>query len=207
MPRPKSLTHSDIAAAALAVIDRDGLSALSMRTVAAQLGVGTMSLYRYVSEREEIERLLVELVLSKLDPVVPARKSWREQVTTIAERIRETVMTHPAVVPLFMAHRHVSPSVLRCSEELLRALTEAGFRGKQRVIALRMLISYINGALQAQHLAALDGQGTVALGTMGSSDFPLLAETARTALQMDPAKEFSGGLGIVLDGLALKAQR
>jgi hypothetical protein len=49
MPRPRSLSHDRIAAAALAVIDRRGLAALSMRTVAAELGMGTMSLYRYVT--------------------------------------------------------------------------------------------------------------------------------------------------------------
>jgi AcrR family transcriptional regulator len=141
MPRPKSLTHSDIASAALAVIDRDGLPALSMRATAAQLGVGTMSHYRYVSEREEIERLVVEAVLSRLDPTMPARMPWRDQVARIAEAIRKAVMSHPAAVPLFMAHRHVSPSVMRCSEALLRALTTAGFRGSRRVIALRTLVS------------------------------------------------------------------
>ena len=202
MPRPKSLSHSDIAGAALAVMDRDGLPALSMRTVATQLGVGTMSLYRYVKDREELERHVVELVLGAVDPVVPAEKSWREQITRIVERIRKAVIAHPATVPLFMAHRHISPSVRRCSEELLRALTRAGFQGKPRVIALRMLVSYVSGALQAQHLGALDGQGTVVLASLSPDDYPLLAATARSALQVGPAKEFFGGLEIVLDGLA-----
>jgi len=111
-------------------------------------------------------------------------------------------MAHPAIVPLFMAHRHVSTAVQRCAEAFLRALTEAGFRGRRRVIALRALISYLNGALQAQHLGSLSGAGTAVLAELPQTDFPLLAETARAARRVPPEQEFRGGLRIVLDGLA-----
>src|SRR5216684_1301253 len=77
MPRPRSFTHSRIATAALAVVDRDGLGALSMRTVAGELGMGTMSLYRYVQDREELERLVVDVVIGTVDAGPPARESWR----------------------------------------------------------------------------------------------------------------------------------
>lgn len=63
MPRPRSLTTQAIAAAAITVIDRDGLAALSMRTVADELDRRTMALYRYVEDREELECLVVELAL------------------------------------------------------------------------------------------------------------------------------------------------
>lgn len=202
MPRPKSLTQGDIAAAALAIIDREGLVALSMRAVAAELQTGTMSLYRYVRDRVELERLVVNHVLGHIDPAPPPRAPWREQITFIAELIRDAVIAHPAIVPLFMAHRHASPAVQRCAEAFLRALTDAGFRGRTRVIALRALISYLNGALQAQHLGSLAGSGTTALAELQQADFPLLVETARAARHVAPEQEFRGGLGIVLEGLA-----
>jgi AcrR family transcriptional regulator len=63
VPRPRSLTPDQLAVAALAVIDRDGLAGLTMRAVATQLGVSTMGLYRYVRDRRELEALVVELVL------------------------------------------------------------------------------------------------------------------------------------------------
>ena len=72
MPRPRSLTPDQIAAAALAVIDRDGLDALSMRTVARQLGIGAMSLYRYVTDRDQLEDLVVDLVLGAVDISLPS---------------------------------------------------------------------------------------------------------------------------------------
>jgi AcrR family transcriptional regulator len=200
MPRPKSLTHERIAAAALAVIDRAGLDTLSMRTVALELGTGTMSLYRYVEDREQLEQLVVDLVLRDLDPVPPAGP-WVGRVTVLFERIREAVGAHPAVVPLFLSHRHRNPRVMACGEALLGILTDAGFRDRQRVIAFRTLIGYLVGALSAERFGPLSGPGTVVLAELPPTPFPLLAETARTAREIPVAEEFGGGLAIVLAGL------
>jgi len=73
MPRPRSLTAPQIADAARALVAREGLPVLSMRTVAAELGVSAMSLYRYVRSRDEIEGLLVDAVLRGIDTDLPAR--------------------------------------------------------------------------------------------------------------------------------------
>ena len=71
MPRPRSLTPDQLASAALAVLDREGLAGLSMRAVAKELGMSTMALYRYVDDREELEGLVVERVLSAVDTTPP----------------------------------------------------------------------------------------------------------------------------------------
>lgn len=202
MARQKSLTHSGIADAALAVIDSDGLPALSMRTVANELGIGTMSLYRYVTSREDLERLVVDLVLFRVDVDLPSRASWTKQVTVLAERIRSAVGEHRGVVPLLMAHRHDSRGVTRAAEGFLRALAAGGFTGKRRVIALRTIASYLNGALQAQHVAPLEGTATRIMTQLPTAEYPLLAETAHYALQVNSDEEFRGGLEILLRGLA-----
>lgn len=201
MPRPRSLTDAAIATAALAVIDRDGLPALSMRTVASELGMGTMSIYRYVTDREQLERLVVDLVLAAVDLEVSARIAWRRRVTILAERVREVMSAHPAVVPLLLVHRHRSRASLRWAEAILGALREAGFDVPQRVIGLRSLISYVIGALQTEYLGALSGAGTAAMATLPAAEYPLLAETARHARQVPVDEEFRRGLDIVLDGL------
>lgn len=85
MPRPCSLDHTSIAGAALTVVDREGLSALSMRSLAAELGIGTMSLYRYVTGREEVERLIVDRIFLAADPDTVAHDSWQEQVRGLSE--------------------------------------------------------------------------------------------------------------------------
>jgi AcrR family transcriptional regulator len=204
MPRPRSLTPSAIAAAALAVIDRDGLAALSMRAVATELGTGTMSLYRYVEDREQLERLVVDLVLSAVDPEVPSRGPWQRQVTVLAERVRAAVGAHPSVVPLLLTHRQSAVGVMRWAEAVLTVLTGAGFTGRRRIIAFRGLLSYLIGALEAEHLGPLSGAGTAILAELPRDEYPMLADTARHARRVGPDEEFRGGLAIVLRGLGTR---
>ena len=201
MPRPRSLTLDDIAAAALRVIDRDTLPALSMRTVAAELGVGTMSLYRYVEDRDALERLVVDRVFATVETETPASMPWDEQAACLAERIRQAVGVHPSIGPLLMTHRHASPGVQRSAEAFLRILAEGGLAGRELTIALRTLVSYLSGALQAQHRAPLDGAGTKAISALPADEYPLLADAARIAEAIDPDEEFRGGIAILLRGL------
>ncbi|MDU0295199.1 TetR/AcrR family transcriptional regulator C-terminal domain-containing protein, partial [Saccharothrix longispora] len=163
MPRPKSLTPTALAAAALAVVDRDGLAALSMRAVAAELGVGTMSLYRYVADRAELEALAAELVLSAVDVVPPRNALWDKQVLVLAERVREAVGRHPNAVPLTTAHRHRCPSATRWGEAVLEVLTAAGFTGVERAMALHALLGYLTGAIGLEHHGPSPGDWTGAV--------------------------------------------
>ncbi|TFV56508.1 TetR family transcriptional regulator [Mycobacterium sp. PS03-16] len=202
MPRPRSLTPQQIADAALAVADGDGLAALSMRTVARRLGVGTMSLYRYVADRVELEALVVDRVLAGIDLTV-SRGSPGRRVATLAERVRTAVAAHPAVIPLLLIHRHRTPASLQWGEAVLAVLTDAGFAGRRRVLAFRAILAYVFGALEVEHFASLAGAGTRALASLSDEDFPLLARTAVDAAQLTADEEFRRGIDIVLRGLGL----
>ena len=200
MPRPRSLTQTDIATAALAVVDRTGLTSLTMRSVATELGMGTMSLYRYVTDREQLEGLVVDLVLSGVD-LAPPCGDWARQVAVLAERVRAALAAHPAVVPLTLTRRHAAVGTLRFGERILEILTRAGFTGRARVIALRSLLAYVVGAIQQEHLGALSGPGTAALAALPPEDFPYLAENAHAARGVPADEEFRGGLDALLRGL------
>lgn len=202
MPRPRSHTPDQLAAAALAVIDRDGLPGLSMRAVATELGTSPMALYRYVPGREELEALVVELVLSRVDTAPPPPGPWPGRITVLARRLRDTMGAHPAVLPLSLTHRHRSPSGLRWSETVLGVLTEAGIEAEERVIALRALVSYVIGATQLEHLGPLAGPGTTAIAGLPPHEFPYMTATARDARAVTPDREFEGGLKLLLRGLA-----
>lgn len=202
MPRPRSLTQDRLSSAALAVIDRDGLGGLSMRTVAKELGMSTMALYRYVQDRDELEQLIVERVLSTVDPAPPAVDlPWPDRLRTMVTRLRDSVGAHPAVVPLTLTHRHRSPSVLRWSETVLGILAASGIEGEQRVIALRGLIGFVIGAIQLEHLGPLSGRGTVAITELPADEFPHMTEVAHHARKVDADREFFGGLDVLLRGL------
>jgi AcrR family transcriptional regulator len=202
MPRPRSLTSTQVAEAALAVLDADGLQALSMRTVAARLDVGTMSLYRYVSDRAELEQLVVNQVLSGIDGALP-RGSAGRRLAVLAEQVRQAVADHPAVTPLLLVHRHRAPASLRWGEAVLGVLTDAGLTGRRRVLAFRAILAYVFGALDVEHYSPLSGPGTAALAELPSEEYPLLVQTAKEAARVPPDEEFRRGFDIVLRGLGL----
>ncbi|GIH14030.1 TetR/AcrR family transcriptional regulator [Rugosimonospora africana] len=196
MPRPRSLTQPQLAAAALAVIDRDGLGGLTMRAVADQLGMSTMALYRYVRDREELERLVVELVLEAVDPSRPTEDTWRRQIEVLVGRIRDAIGAHPAIVPLTLIHRQSLPAPLRWGESVLAVLADAGVEAARRPVALRGLMSYVVGAIQLEHLDEIDP-------AEGRHRGDALSQTARHGRTIGPDEEFGGGLAILLDGLRL----
>ncbi|MQY28390.1 TetR/AcrR family transcriptional regulator C-terminal domain-containing protein [Nocardia aurantia] len=201
MPRPRSLTTDDLAAAALAVIDRDGLPALTMRAVASELRMATMALYRYVSDREQLERLVVHRILTPVDVTPPPIPDWRERALVLLDRVRAEVSAHPEAVPLVLRYRQSSAAVLRWIEAMLSVLTEAGFTGRERVIAQRTIVGYLLGFLQNEHYASIGGAGTAALAELPAGEFPLLAQTAATARTLSADEEFRGGAEVVLRGL------
>jgi AcrR family transcriptional regulator len=202
MPRARSLSTDAIAEAALAVIDDDGLAALSMRTVAGRLGVGAMSLYRYVSDRAELELWVVDAVLAGVD-VRPPRGSAAHRLAVLADRVRSAVAGHPGVIPLLLIHRHHAPATLRWGEAVLRVLTDAGLDGERRVVAFRAVVAQVFGALEVAHHSPLSGAGTVALTQLPPERFPLLTATAADAAQVSAEAEFRRGVDIVIRGLDL----
>ncbi|GIM93523.1 TetR/AcrR family transcriptional regulator [Paractinoplanes toevensis] len=202
MPRPRSLQPDRLAAAAVAIIDRDGLAGLTMRSAAAELGMSTMALYRYVADRDELELLVCEWVLRDLDTTVPDDPVWTEKIKTLCHRVRASLAAHQRVVPLLIANRQRCRAVLRWTETVLTVLTQAGFDDADRVVALRGLVAYLNGALLQESLGSLGGPGTLVMAALPAADFPLLRDTARRAVTVSLDDEFDGGLAIVLRGLA-----
>jgi AcrR family transcriptional regulator len=201
VPRPRSLTDGQLVAAALSVIDRDGLSALTMRAVARELGVATMGLYRYVSDRQALEVLVVDHVIRSVDLSLP-KVGWQERLRMLLDRVRVAVARHPGIVPLVLRHREAARGSLRLIEAMLSELTDGGLDGTDRVLAQRTLIGYLLGFLQNEHYAALSGPGTIAMSELSAEEYPLLARTASDARAVPPDEEFRRGIEIVVRGLA-----
>lgn len=171
-----------------------------MRAVAAELHMSTMGLYRYVVDRDELERLIVDLVLEDLDLEVPADRPWTARVTELANRARESVLRHPAAIPLLLLHRQDAENSLRWGEAVLGVLAEAGFEGVERAVAFRTLMSYVFGALQVQTYGPLDGAGTKVLADLPLDRFrglrsPLAPHAASTRARSSASgsRPLSGG--------------
>lgn len=200
MPRPKSHSPDDVAAAALALLDSEGYAALSIRRVSRWLGMSPMALYRYVADRDELERLVADRILADVELEVDA-VPWQQQIAVLVDRLRSAAGAHPEAIPLLLRHRHDTPSSVRWIETMLGVLADAGFHGTGRVVAQRTIVHYLVGAIQAQRLSSLPGAETASMAELPAAEFPHLTETARVARGVDPDEEFHRGLTSLMEGL------
>ena len=103
-------TVAEIAASALEIVDRDGLGGLSMRTLAAALGTGPMTLYNYVKDRGQLEELVAEAVIAGVEVPEPSEDWLRQTCGPSAIAMWQAVRRHPNAIPLVLTRRTVSAS-------------------------------------------------------------------------------------------------
>lgn len=119
-PKP-AYTRADIAAAAVRIADADGLDAVSMRRVAAELGCGTMSLYNYVPRKEDLHELMVDAVAGEHELWEPTG-DWRADMLRVAHQTRSLMHRHPWLPRLMSPVYGFSPNSLRYLEHCLACL-------------------------------------------------------------------------------------
>jgi AcrR family transcriptional regulator len=90
----KAHDHASIAEAAVRIADAEGLEAVSMRRLAAELGAGAASLYRYVANKDELFELMVDSVMAQRSPPRPTGH-WRDDMRTLANKLRALFLRHP----------------------------------------------------------------------------------------------------------------
>ncbi len=142
--RPRH-TREQIAATALAIADSEGIEAVSMRRVAAELGAGTMTLYHYVASKNELVALMEDAVMGEL--LVPEGElpgDWREALTAIARRTRATFIRHPWAVS-GMRGTGMSPHALRHFEQSLAAVAGTGLDAAARLDVVATVDDYVSG--------------------------------------------------------------
>src|SRR5882757_2098630 len=108
----RSLTRERVVAEALAVISADGAQALSMRAIAARLGVVPGALYRHVRSKEQLYDLVLDAVLAEVDCQADPGTPWVAQVAALARRLRTVLEDHPGIAALLKARDPVSPASL-----------------------------------------------------------------------------------------------
>ncbi|MER5358244.1 TetR/AcrR family transcriptional regulator [Streptomyces sp. NPDC002785] len=135
-PRP-AFSRADIAAAAVRIADAEGLDAVSMRKVAAELGCGTMSLYNYVPRKEDLYELMFDAVSGGYEFSEPSG-DWRADLIALARQAREMMHRHTWMPRLMSPVYGFSPNVLRYVEYTLSCLdgVDARFGEKMELIAM-----------------------------------------------------------------------
>lgn len=134
-PRP-AFSRADIAAAAVRIADADGIDAVSMRRVAAELGCGTMSLYNYVPRKEDLYELMVDAVSAEYELSDPTG-DWRADMLGLAHQTRALMHRHPWVPGLMSPVYGFSPNALRYLEHCMTVLDplEAKYGTKMELVA------------------------------------------------------------------------
>jgi AcrR family transcriptional regulator len=213
-PKP-GLTVERIVTAAIELADAEGLSALSMRNLAAALGVGTMTLYRYVPGRGELVALMVERVQAP-GPVSPG-PTWRERVEHNARGQWELFRRHPWVLQISQGRPMLGPQAMAGTEIALRDFDGTGMPPLERISTVVLVSSFVAG------LARSGVEFSTAAGDTGISDaewweahypymadvesrFPLLAEAGNSGAWEPDATDqyFETGLTRILDGIAVR---
>ena len=143
--RRRALTRDRVVAEALAIISADGAAALSMRALAARLGVVPAALYRHVGSKEQLYDLILDRVLAEVDCQADPALPWTGQVTALARRLRTVLEDHPGIAALLKTRDPVSPASLALAEAFLAPLHAAGLPGRQAALAFRLIYDYTLG--------------------------------------------------------------
>lgn len=194
-------TRDDIAVAALRIVDESGPGALSMRTLAAALGTGPMTMYNYVADKAGLEELVVAAVVA--DVRIPApTDDWRRDVHAVATAMWHAVRAHPAAIPLVLTRRMSSATGFAIADALVAALTRAGLSDRDRLSAFHAVLGLVVGAAQAELAGPLAAER---IGEVAGADHPHIAALSAVAVDTAVADDFDGGLQMLLDGVAVRA--
>jgi AcrR family transcriptional regulator len=197
--RKLKLTRERIASAALAIADREGFEAVSMRRVAEELKAGTMSLYYYVKTKEDLIAAMDDALMSEaLLPSVP--KGWQRALTEIAKRTHALFIRHPWALSAMLS---APPGInaMRHMEQCLEALAETSMTDKQKIALLATVDDFVFGhALrEAGSDAAIDVE--FAKAQLATGAFPRLAEVFNRG-RIDASNDrFERGLRVLIDGM------
>jgi AcrR family transcriptional regulator len=143
--RRRPLTRERVVAEALTVIATDGADALSMRALAARLGVVPGAIYRHVRDKEQLRDLVVDGVLAEVDCHASPSLPWTEQVTTLARRLRAVLEDHPGIAGLLKTRDPLGPHSLALAEAFLTPLQQAGLPARQTALAYSLIYDYTLG--------------------------------------------------------------
>jgi AcrR family transcriptional regulator len=218
--RRDPLTREAIVAAAMKLIDRDGLAAFSMRRVADELDTGAASLYWHVGSKDGLLDLVLEEVIGEQVEGIPEPDpaNWQEQVKEIARTMRRTILRHRDIVEISIGRIPMGPNALRLSEGVLAILRAGGVPDELAVQSFLLLISAVNGFTmdetgydeEAPPSAPPDDQaGEMVrdyLESLPTDQFPNMTEVAGAFAMGDQDERFELMLDLFVEGLAKRAE-
>ncbi len=209
-PKP-GLTLDRIVAAGVKVALTDGIGAVSMARVASELGVGTMSLYRYVAAKDELLGLMVDAGLGAPPAAEPAA-DWRVGLTRWAVGVRDAYRRHPWSLRVPISAPPLGPNNVAWLEAALRALEDTPLSEQEKLSCILLVSGFVrnDATLTADFAAGGAGEpgrlryGTVLSRLINAANFPALHRAIASGSlddEDDIDAEFNFGLERILDGI------
>lgn len=212
IPR-RGLTIAGIVKAALDVADAEGFETVSMRRVAAKLGVGAMTLYSYVDSKDDLLRHLFEELMGELLVPEPLPEDWREAITAISRRTRDVWLDHPWLAQSIGARTEFGPQSLRHVEQSLQAVAPLGLDVRESFRVLGIVDDFVMGytlrrvasgqafaseASSKQWMVEMEERFRAALAT---GEYPQLNKLLGLEWDWLGEDRFESGLAALLDGI------
>jgi len=228
--RREPISRDAIVAAAVRLMDREGLAALSMRRLAEEFGTGAASLYWHVGSKDGLFDLVLDHVIGEQEVPEPDAARWQQQLKEVARSQRRISLRHPYIVRISIGRIPMGPNALRNSEAVLAILRAGGLPPRLAVQGYLLLIATVNGfTLDETGVEDVDGEGhddTSAGLQIGDAEslqetanmaseyvaslpvdlFPNMVELAKEFAFADADERFELLIDIFVDGLARKAE-
>jgi AcrR family transcriptional regulator len=197
MSRTFLLSREKVAVAALRIADAEGLGSVSMRRIAQEIDVGTMSLYYYVKSKADLIAVMDDALMGEvLAPSLPA--NWREALTVIATRTRNVFLRHPWALSSMLS---VPPGVnaMRHMEQCLQALDGTTLTTPEKFVLLATIDDFVFG--YALREAATDPKVDLKFvkAQLATGTFPRLKKAFGKGRMLATRDRFQMGLRALLD--------
>jgi AcrR family transcriptional regulator len=209
--RRPQLTRERVVAEALTTIAQDGVQALTMRTLAARLGVVAGALYHHVRNKQQLQDLVLDGVLAEVDCRVDPSVPWAEQIKLLAHRLRAVLEAHPGIAGILKTRDPLGPHSLALAEAFLAPLQAAGFGDRDAGLALFLLVDYTVGFAVSSSPTSVNEQRVRDASTrtqlheffrsLPPERFPTLVALGDQVWLDNRDERFTAGLDVLADGL------
>lgn len=198
----RPLTKDLIVETALAVIDHDGLEALSMRRLGADLGVEAMSLYNHFESKEALLQAVTDQLISRTS--TPTGGEWKDRVAERYSSMRREIKRHPNVLPLLVRNHAHSMASFKAIEEGLALLKEAGFDAEGTILANRILGAFAIGSAvieSGEPIRESERDSKIAHHDLPADEFPTLHELHTVHKECDFDEGFDRSIRVIIDAV------
>ena len=209
-PTPR-YTREELAQRALEIMDAHGTEGLTMRGLAAELGMGTMALYRYFPSKRDLMDAAIEIAALELELPEPGAAPWKEQLAGLARGLFRAGVRHPSLARERFERPLQSPVAMRVTDRAIALLLEAGLTKAEAVAAFKaLLVHTLAAAAFATSESRPEVRRTAAErhATVPAEELPTMASVAEElTAALGGAQAFELGLAALLDGIELRAAR